>query len=287
MEECRKANVSLSLPSLRIDNFAFEVLNKIQEYKKSGLTYAPEAGTQRLRNVINKGVTEDDIFTSVEQAIVLGWRRIKLYFMIGLPTETTADLDGIADIASKIIEINKKYNGPKGGAFRLTVSVSNFVPKADTPFQWEGQNTPEQFMEKHDYLENKLKIKGVTFNYHDSFTSVCEAVLARGDRRCGQALLAAHRLGCRLDGWGEYFSDERWKRAFEESNISPDFYAYRRRDEDETLPWDHIDCGVAKGFFLREKANAYGQRVTPDCRIHCNGCGINQITECKLEGIYG
>lgn len=287
MEECRKANVSLSLPSLRIDNFAFEVLNKIQEYKKSGLTYAPEAGTQRLRNVINKGVTEDDIFTSVEQAIVLGWRRIKLYFMIGLPTETTADLDGIADIASKIIEINKKYNGPKGGAFRLTVSVSNFVPKADTPFQWEGQNTPEQFMEKHDYLENKLKIKGVTFNFHDSFTSVCEAVLARGDRRCGQALLAAHRLGCRLDGWGEYFSDERWKRAFEESNISPDFYAYRRRDEDEILPWDHIDCGVAKGFFLREKSNAYGQRVTPDCRIHCNGCGINQITECKLEGIYG
>ena len=165
--------------------------------------------------------------------------------------------------------------------------MSNFVPKADTPFQWEGQNTPEQFMEKHDYLENKLKIKGVTFNYHDSFTSVCEAVLARGDRRCGQALLAAHRLGCRLDGWGEYFSDERWKRAFEESNISPDFYAYRRRHEDETLPWDHIDCGVAKGFFFREKSNAYGQRVTPDCRIHCNGCGINQITECKLEGIYG
>lgn len=173
----------------------------------------------------------------------------KTVFYDRLPTETTADLDGIADIASKIIEINKKYNGPKGGAFRLTVSVSNFVPKADTPFQWEGQNTPEQFMEKHDYLENKLKIKGVTFNYHDSFTSVCEAVLARGDRRCGQALLAAHRLGCRLDGWGEYFSDERWKRAFEESNISPDFYAYRRRDEDETLPWDHIDCRCCKRIF--------------------------------------
>ena len=201
MEYCKKNNVSLSLPSLRIDNFAFEALSKIQEYRKTGLTYAPEAGTQRLRNVINKGVTEADIYTSVEQAISMGWRHIKLYFMIGLPTETREDLDGIADIAAGIVEINKKYNGPKGGAFRLTVSVSNFVPKADTPFQWEGQDNPDEFRRKHEYLERKLRMRGVTFNYHDSFTSVCEAVLARGDRRCGKAIMRAHELGCRLDGW--------------------------------------------------------------------------------------
>ena len=287
MDYCKKANVSLSLPSLRIDKFAFEVLDKIQEYKKSGLTYAPEAGTQRLRDVINKGVTDEDIYTSVEQAISLGWRHIKLYFMIGLPTETTEDLDGIAEIAKNIIEINKKYNGPKGGKFRLTVSVSNFVPKADTPFQWERQNTPEEFMEKHRYLESKLKIKGVTFNYHDSFTSVCEAVFARGDRRCGRALLAAHEKGCRLDGWTEHFYPDRWQNAFEESGINPDFYAFRERTEDEILPWQHIECGVSKAFLLAERKKAYSEKTTRDCRYGCAGCGINKRVKCMTEGIYG
>lgn len=287
MSYCKANNVSLSLPSLRIDKFAFEVLGKIQEYKKSGLTYAPEAGTQRLRDVINKGVTEDDIYTSVEQAISLGWHHIKLYFMIGLPTETTEDLDGIAEIAQNIININKKYNGPKGGRFRLTVSVSNFVPKADTPFQWERQNTPEEFVEKHNYLSEKLKIKGVTFNYHDSFTSVCEAVFARGDRRTGKALLEAHKLGCRLDGWTEHFYPDRWKKAFEISGVSPEFYAFRQRSQEEILPWDHIDCGVTKKFFLLEKERAYGETTTKDCRFGCQGCGINQRVKCEQEGIYG
>ena len=279
--------MSLSLPSLRIDRFAFEVLGKIQEYKKSGLTYAPEAGTQRLRDVINKGVTEEDIYTSVEQAISLGWKHIKLYFMIGLPTETEEDLDGIAKIAADIIEINKRYNGPKGGRFRLTVSVSNFVPKADTPFQWEPQNTPEEFMKKHMYLENRLKIKGVTFNYHDSFTSICEAILARGDRRVGRAIARAHSLGCRLDGWTEYFYPEKWEQAFRESGISPEFYAFRKRHADEILPWDHIDCGISKKFFSSERKKAYKELVTCDCRYGCRGCGINSMTECRLEGIYG
>lgn len=287
MDYCKANNVSLSLPSLRIDNFAFEVLNKIQEYKKSGLTYAPEAGTQRLRDVINKGVTEEDIYTSVEQAIELGWRHIKLYFMIGLPTETEEDLDGIAQIARNIININKKYNGPKGGRFRLTVSVSNFVPKADTPFQWERQNTPEEFEEKHRYLEQKLKIKGVTFNYHDSYTSVCEAVFARGDRRTGRALLKAHEMGCRLDGWTEHFSPEKWKKAFAGSGVLPEFYAYRERKEDEILPWEHIDCGVSKKFLISEKHKAYKEVTTSDCRYGCAGCGINRRVECKMEGIYG
>jgi len=287
MEYCKDNNVSLSLPSLRIDKFAFDVLNKIQEYKKSGLTYAPEAGTQRLRDVINKGVTEDDIYTSVEQAIRLGWKHIKLYFMIGLPTETYEDLDGIADIARKIIDINHQYNGPKGGRFKLTVSVSNFVPKADTPFQWERQNTPEEFEEKHRYLEQKLKIKGVTFNYHDSFTSVCEAVFARGDRRCSKALLEAHNLGLRLDGWSEHFHPDKWKKAFEISGISPEFYAFRERAADEKLPWDHIDCGVSKGFLLKEREKAYGENTTADCRFGCCGCGMNKRVKCELEGIYG
>ncbi|MBR6529164.1 MAG: TIGR03960 family B12-binding radical SAM protein [Firmicutes bacterium] len=287
MDYCKATNVSLSLPSLRIDKFAFEVLNKIQEYKKSGLTYAPEAGTQRLRDVINKGVTEEDIYTSVEQAISLGWKNIKLYFMIGLPTETYEDLDGIANIAQNIIEINKKYNGPKGGRFNLTVSVSNFVPKADTPFQWERQNTPEEFREKHNYLVQKLKIKGVKFNYHDSFTSVCEAIFARGDRRCGKALLRAHELGCRLDGWTEHFHPDRWEQAFEETGITADYYAYRERKEDEVLPWDHIDCGITKKFFLSEKKKAYGETTTHDCRHGCVGCGINRRVKCEMEGIYG
>ncbi len=287
MDYCKTSNVSLSLPSLRVDKFAFEVLSKIQEYKKSGLTYAPEAGTQRLRDVINKGVTENDIYTSVEQALSLGWQHIKLYFMIGLPTETNEDLDGIADIAKNIIEINKKYNGPRGGRFRLTVSVSNFVPKADTPFQWEGQNTPEEFREKHIYLEQKLRIKGVTFNYHDDFTSVCEAVFARGDRKTSKALWEAYNLGCRLDGWSEHFHPDRWQKAFEISGISPEFYAYRQRKTEEILPWDHISCGVDKGFLLSEKEKAYGETITPDCRHNCNGCGINELVECKWEGIYG
>ena len=285
-DRCKAANVSLSLPSLRIDNFAFEALSKIQEYRKTGLTYAPEAGTQRLRDVINKGVTAEDIYTSVEQAIALGWRHIKLYFMIGLPTETDEDLDGIAEIASHIIEINKKYNGPRGGAFRLTVSVSNFVPKADTPFQWEAQNEPQEFRRKHEYLDKKLKIRGVTFNYHDSYTSTCEAALARGDRRLGRALLRAHELGCRLDGWGEYFDEEKWKQAFAESGADPAFYAYRKREADEILPWEHVDCGVAKKFFRAERERAYAGETTPDCRRGCNGCGVNQVAECRLEGIY-
>jgi len=287
MDYCKKANVSLSLPSLRMDKFAFEVLNKIQEYKKSGLTYAPEAGTQRLRDVINKGVTEKDIYTSVEQAISLGWKNIKLYFMIGLPTETYEDLDGIAEIAQKIMDINHEYNGPKGGRFRLIVSVSNFVPKADTPFQWERQNTPEEFAEKHRYLSEKLKIKGVTFNYHDSYTSVCEAIFAKGDRRCGKALLEAHKMGCKLDGWTEHFHPDRWQKAFEISGVTPEFYAFRELKETDVLPWDHIDCGITKKFFLNERKKAYGETITPDCRYGCSVCGINRRVKCEMEGIYG
>lgn len=281
----KKEKVSLSLPSLRIDKFAFDVLNRIQEYKKSGLTYAPEAGTQRLRDVINKGVTEDDIFNSIRQALELGWRNVKLYFMIGLPTETYEDLDGIADIARRIRWINSDVNGGKGVKFNVTVSVSNFVPKADTPFQWVGQNTPEEFKEKHNYLSQKLKIKGVTFNYHDNATSAYEAVFARGDRRTGRLLYEAFKLGCKLDGWTEHFKPDLWEKAFEISGIDRDFYTTRQRSYDEVLPWDIIDCSVSKKFLMREAEKALNAEITQDCRLGCVGCGINQRVNCPLDGI--
>ena len=281
----KKENVSLSLPSLRIDKFAFDVLNKIQEYKKSGLTYAPEAGTQRLRDVINKGVTDDDIFNSIEQALILGWKHIKLYFMIGLPTETYEDLDGIADIAKRIIDLNYKINGPKGGRFNVTVSVSNFVPKADTPFQWEAQNTALEFEEKHNYLAQKLRIKGVTFNYHDNTTSAYEAVFARGDRRTGRLLYEAHKAGAKLDGWTEHFRPDAWEKAFAKSGIDRDFYTTRKRSFDEVLPWDVIDCGVSKKYLINEAKKAHDEKTTHDCRLGCTGCGMNIHVKCAMAGI--
>ena len=283
----KSENVSLSLPSLRIDKFAFEVLNKIQEFKKSGLTYAPEAGTQRLRDVINKGVTEEDILTSIEQALELGWLHIKLYFMIGLPTETYEDLDGIADLARKIMDINYKVNGKAGGRFRLTVSVSNFVPKADTPFQWAAQNTAEEFAEKHNYLIQKLKIKGVTFNYHDNTTSAYEAVFARGDRRTGRLLYEAHKAGCKFDGWSEHFRPDAWEKAFEASGIDRNFYTTRERGYEEILPWDIIDCSVSKKFLKNEAEKALAEQTTQDCRLGCVGCGINRRVKCQMDGILG
>lgn len=284
----KRENVSLSLPSLRIDKFAFDVLNRIQEYKKSGLTYAPEAGTQRLRDVINKGVTEADIYQSIEQALELGWKHIKLYFMIGLPTETYADLDGIVEIAKNIRELNYKINGPKSGRFSLTVSVSNFVPKAHTPFQWMAQDTPEMFEEKHNYLAERLKkLKGVSFNYHDNKTSVYEAVFARGDRRCGKLLYEAFRAGCRLDGWTEYFNRQGWETAFTKSGIDVNFYTTRQRSYDEILPWDIIDSGISKNFLKREAEKALAAQTTRDCRYGCVGCGMNQRVVCPMEGIYG
>jgi len=282
---CKKENVSLSLPSLRIDRFAFDVLNQIQQYRKSGLTYAPEAGTQRLRDVINKGVTEEDIYTSIEQAIELGWSNIKLYFMIGLPTETDEDLDGIGQIARNIVDLNYKLNGKKGGRFNVTVSVSNFVPKANTPFQWESQNTAEEFARKHNYLTGKLHTKHVTFNYHDNATSSYEAVFARGDRRCSRLLLAAYKNGCKFDSWTEHFNLKGWEKAFTDSGIDKAFYTERKRDFEEILPWDIIDSGVSKKFLKAEAERAYAETVTQDCRHGCVGCGISRFVKCEMEGV--
>lgn len=282
IDDCRDNDVSLSLPSLRLDSFSFEVLNEIQKYRKSGLTFAPEAGTQRLRNVINKSITEEDIYGAVRQAIELGWKQIKLYFMIGLPTETYEDLDGIAQIAKNILDINYEINGRKGGRFNVTVSVSNFVPKAHTPFQWHPQNTYEEFVEKHNYLSEKLKMRNVTFNYHDSPVSVLEAVFARGDRRCGKLLAKAYENGCVFDAWSESFDMQQWEKAFEETGISADFYATRARSYDEILPWDIIDSYILKDFLISENEKSV---ITRDCREGCVGCGINRKTKCALEGI--
>lgn len=229
MAMCKEQNVSLSLPSLRLDSFFFNVLQEIQGYKKSGLTFAPEAGSQRLRDVINKGITEEDIYGAVRQALELGWSNVKLYFMIGLPTETYEDLDGIAEIARKIKAINYEVKGRKGGRFNVTVSVSNFVPKAHTPFQWEAQDTEESFFKKHDYLTKQLTMKGVTFNYHDTEVSALEAVFARGDRRVSRALIRAFELGCKFDGWSEHFRGGLWKQAFSETGIDPAFYTTRAK----------------------------------------------------------
>lgn len=284
MDFCKESNVSLSLPSLRLDSFAYDVLDKIQGYKKSGLTFAPEAGTQRLRNVINKGITEEDLFLAVGQAFELGWNVIKLYFMVGHPTETYEDLDGIAALAKRIIDMNYEIKGPKGGRVRVTVSVSNFVPKPFTPFQWEAQDTEEMFIEKHNYLLAKLKpIKGVTFNYHDTETSILETVFARGDRRTGKLLLKAHELGCKFDAWSEGFKKELWDKAIEETGTDKDFYCHRKRDFSEVMPWDIIDCGVTKKFLENENKRAYEGILTPDCRLQCNGCGMNSMADCMPE----
>lgn len=289
---CRSQNVSLSLPSLRLDSFSFRVLEEIQGYRKSGLTFAPEAGTQRLRDVINKNITEDDIYSAARQAIELGWEHIKLYFMIGLPTETMEDLDGIAEIARKIMEINYDVRGRKGGRFRVTVSVSNFVPKPHTPFQWEAQNTPEEFVEKHNYLSGKLRIKGVTFNYHETATSNLEAVFARGDRRCGRILERAWKSGCKFDGWTEHFKPELWEAAFNETaeelgfengDDLEKFYNCRMRTQEEILPWDIIDSFIDREYLISEKRKAESCTVTPDCREGCTGCGVNRYAKCFVN----
>jgi len=284
MDMCKERNVALSLPSLRLDSFSFKVLNEIQKYRKSGLTFAPEAGTQRLRDVINKGITEDDIYGACRQALELGWTHIKLYFMIGLPMETFEDLDGIANIARNIVDISKE--SPSGRRFSVTVSVSNFVPKAHTPFQWMAQNTATEFREKHNYLREKLRIKGVTFHYHDDDTSVLEGILARADRRAGKLLLKAHELGCKLDSWSEHFDRDKWDEAIRLSGITPEFYAQRERSLAELLPWDVVDSAITKDFLISEYNKAIAETTTHDCRLGCVGCGINRRVNCPLGGIY-
>ncbi|MBF8984307.1 TIGR03960 family B12-binding radical SAM protein [Lutibacter sp. B2] len=277
MDEYGDKKVGLSLPSLRLDAFPIEIIEQIQKVRKTGLTFAPEAGTQRLRDVINKGITEEDLIGVVKNAFELGWTTIKLYFMIGLPTETYEDLDGIADLAGKVIDAY--YSIPREKrekGLNVTVSVSSFVPKAFTPFQWHPQDTIEQFREKQSYLKEKLRNKNIKYSYHDNKTSFLEAVFARGDRRTTDVLIKAWEKGCKFDGWGQFFEYDKWMEAFDECNIDPHFYVNRKREYDEVFPWDFINVGVTKKFLEREDRKARDEELTLNCRVKCAGCGINQ-----------
>jgi len=277
MKRMKDKRVSISLPSLRIDSVLKESLEETQQVKKSSLTFAPEAGTQRLRDVINKGVTEEDLLEKARDAFQGGWSSVKLYFMDGLPSETTEDLDGIADLARKVIEEYFKVpRGTRAKGLRVTVSASTFVPKPFTPFQWAAQDPIPQIQEKQAYLKKVLNIKGVTFNWHEPYLSFLEACFARGDRRLGAVLRRAFEKGCILDGWSETFRFDLWMEAFRECGLDPAFYANRERARDEVLPWDHIDSGITKSFLWREKERSERAETTRDCRQGCNGCGLQR-----------
>ncbi|MDK2918034.1 MAG: hypothetical protein PWQ37_767 [Candidatus Petromonas sp.] len=268
--------IGVSVPSLRLDSFSIKLIEEIQKVRKTGLTFAPEAGTQRLRDVINKGITEKDLTEATANAFELGWNSVKLYFMIGLPTETYKDLDGIADLGYKVVDIY--YDTPKekrGKGLNVTISTSSFVPKPFTPFQWEPQDTTETLVEKQNYLKDKLRHRNIIYNYHDSKTSFLEAVFARGDRKLSDVLIKAWEMGCKFDGWQEHFRYETWIKAFDECGIDPSFYANRKRKYDEILPWDHIDIGVTKKYLINENEKSKEGKLTQDCRSQCTGCGIN------------
>ena len=278
MKRMKDRRVSISLPSLRIDSVLKESLEETQQVKKSSLTFAPEAGTQRLRDVINKGVTEEDLIEKVRDAFEGGWSSVKLYFMDGLPTETTEDLDGIADLARKVVgEYFKVPKDRRAKGLRVTVSASTFVPKPFTPFQWAAQDTIPQINEKQEHLREKLKIKGVNFNWHAPNLSFLEACFSRGDRKMGLVLKRAYERGCMLDGWNDQFKFDEWMQAFADCGIDPAFYANRERGKEEILPWDFLDCGVTKTFLWREKEKSDRAETTRDCRKGCNGCGIQRI----------
>lgn len=275
-----KSHISLALPSLRIDNFSDELLEKTKLVRKSGLTFAPEAGTQRLRDVINKNVTEDEIINTCKMAFKGGYTSVKLYFMLGLPTETDEDLKGIADLGQKIVDTYYSMpEKPKGKSVSVSISVSSFVPKPFTPFQFEPQITREEICRRQEYLKSLITTRKISLSYHDSPTSFLEGVLARGDRRLSDVLYKAFKNGCRFDSWSECFSLEKWLDAFEECSINPSFYANRARTFEEINPWDHLDYGVTKEFLISENKKAHSECTTPNCREKCSGCGAARYGE--------
>ena len=274
---CADNKVNLSVPSLRADNFSRELMQKLQTLRKSGLTFAPEAGTQRLRDVINKNLTEEEILSSCTIAFAGGWNNVKLYFMLGLPTETDDDVIGIAELVYKIIQAWKANASNKKRGLRVHVATAYFVPKPHTPFQWEQQITPEEYLRRCKLLKSHFYSKSIEYNYHAPDLSRLEAVVARGDRRLGPVIEEAARRGARLDGWDEYFNYQLWMEAFEACGVDPNFYTVRGYGEEEILPWDPIDVGVSKRFLQLERKRAYAQTVTPDCRHGCSGCGANRL----------
>lgn len=284
IEDCNKNHVNISLPSLRIDAFSLDVMSKVQDVKKTSLTFAPEAGSQRLRNIINKGLTEEDILKGATLAFEGGWTRVKLYFMLGLPLETDEDIRGIAELSNRIaatfyevVPKDKRVNG----RVQIVTSTSFFVPKPFTPFQWARQCSKEEFIEKayttKRAIGEQLNQKSIKYNWHEADTSVLEGVLARGDRRLSDVLLNVYRQGAIYDAWSEYFDNEKWMRAFQECGIDPDFYTARERSETEIFPWDFIDCGVTKEFLLREWKKAQREETSSNCRKQCQGCGASRF----------
>ncbi len=272
---CHQHKVNLSVPSLRADNFSRELMEKLQTVRKSGLTFAPEAGTQRLRDVINKNLTEEEILTTCRNAFSGGWNNVKLYFMLGLPTETDEDVLGIAELVYRIILAWKECASNKKRGLRVHVATAYFVPKPFTPFQWEKQITPQEYLRRCKLLKDHFYSKSIEYDYHSPDLSRLEAVFARGDRRLGPVIERAVRSGARLDGWDEYFNYAKWYEAFKSCGVDDAFYTTRGYGEEEILPWDTIDIGVTKKFFQRERKQAYAGNVTPDCRHGCAGCGAN------------
>ncbi len=276
IEEMEPKKVNLALPSLRIDSFSLDLMEKVQKVRKSGLTFAPEAGTQRLRDIINKGVTEEDLLNSVGMAFRGGWNGVKLYFMIGLPLETMEDVEGIAKLGKMVAdEYFKVPKEQRNRGLEVTISTSSFVPKPFTPFQWEAQDAIGTLRDKQKFLKDKIRDRHLKYNWHDPELSLMEAVFARGDRRVGGVLARAWELGCRFDSWSEHFRYNEWMQAFSDCGIDPAFYANRKRDIDEVFPWDHIDVGVSKKHLIREKQRAEKGEVTPNCMTSCVGCGAS------------
>lgn len=279
LDFCEPNHISLSLPSLRADSFHVELMERVQKVRKSGLTFAMEAGTKRLRDVINKNLEEEDLLNACEIAFRGGWNNVKLYFMIGLPTETAEDLDGIAEICKKVAYTWRTSTANRARGVKITASASCFVPKPQTPFQWDAQNTLEMLAGKQEYMKKIMKTKNVTYNWHDAHTSVLEGAIARGDRRQGKVIYTAWKNGCVFDGWDQLFSLEKWQAAFAACGLDPLFYAARQRPLDEVFPWDHIGCGTTKAHLKREWARSRTAEPTPDCKTRCAGCGANALLE--------
>ena len=278
IEYTENQHINLALPSMRVDNFTDSLLEKIKKVRKSGLTFAPEAGTQRLRDVINKNVSEDEVMSTCRIAFEGGYTNVKLYFMLGLPTETDEDVAGIAELAQKVVDLYYTIpNRQKGKGVQVSISTATFVPKPFTPFQFEPQATREQIEHKQKVLIDSVKTRKIKVSWHNPDVSILEAVLAKGDRKLGKAIYTAWKKGCKFDGWEEFFRFDLWLEAFEETGIDISFYANRKRDYDEVLPWEHLDYLVSKNFFIREQKKAvYDQKTTPNCRIKCAGCGVNK-----------
>lgn len=283
IDECKDQHINISLPSLRIDAFSLDVMSKVQDVKKSSLTFAPEAGSQRMRNVINKGLTVENILGGTKEAFKGGWNKVKLYFMLGLPTETEEDMRAIPELANDIAALyyDTVPKEQRNGKCQVTISTSFFVPKPFTPFQWAGMFTPEDYLGRakivNDHLKEQLNHKSIRYNWHEADVTVLEGLLARGDRRVAKAILYVYEHGGFFDAWREFFDYNRWLEAFEACGISIDFYALRERPLDEILPWDFIDIGVTKEFMIREWNQAHKETVTPNCRMRCSGCGAKEF----------